>query len=410
MTRDPSALLLERVRSLPLFDADGYRAAVPDLGGEEPAAHFARHGLDAGAWPARPARIAARLGELARAPEVSATEFEEAEAASLLHRAAGRRLVVSSPCDEPPAVLDAGRAARAGFARLGLHVASPGESATDADLALRVCSPATAAEASRRAGPGPHVLLLSGLADPPTLVDALPALLRARAAAACDPALVRVLHEAGVPAELWGPVDAGEADAPGPEPGASDPLVAGLPRAARRPRPPCDLWSERSLDLVSLGPEGGARADMLGRHAALFARHACVLVHRRRTWILPGEPLLDADAARYLHRRTKLVLNVRSEHASGLDWALGVTDAMAQGATAVSTPCFPHPFLKAGEHYLEETSDRIPRLVDWLLTTAEGRRTAERTREAARRVLARRASPVGQALRLLRLLLEGGDA
>ncbi len=406
MTADAAERLRERVARLPLFDAGDYAAAGADLGGLDPLDHYVRHGLDEGRWPARPARVAARLGELAAAPWPRPSHPDADEAAVLLHRPDRRRWSVTTPCAEPPAVREAAGAACAGFARLGL-VQAEGPAAPN-DLRMVVCSTATAVAAYRACGEDtPHVLLVAGLADDAARVAALPALLRARAVAACDPVTVRVLQAAGTPALLWCPVETGAPEAP--EPGASDPLVAGLTRAARRPLPAVDVWSERPVDLMAVGPEGGAYAQVLGRAAAVFARRACVIVHRRRTWILPGEPLLAETTAAYLHRRAKLVLNIRPGHASALDWSFGVLDAMANGAVAVSTPCFPHPFLTAGAHYLEETAGRIPGLVDWLLDTAEGRRTAERVREAAAAVLRRHASPVRTALSLLRLAAGAQD-
>jgi hypothetical protein len=46
----------------------------------------------------------------------------------------------------------------------------------------------------------------------------------------------------------------------------------------------------------------------------------------------------------------------------------------------VSDPCLPHPSFIANEHYLQERTRSIPDLLEWLLTTQDGNREAERIR------------------------------
>ena len=51
---------------------------------------------------------------------------------------------------------------------------------------------------------------------------------------------------------------------------------------------------------------------------------------------------------------------------------------MCSGSLVVSDPCLPHPSFIANEHYLQESTRRIPDLLEWLLKTEDGNREAER--------------------------------
>ena len=363
-----------------------------------------RRGFEAAAalWPepsAGPGKYASRLGRLKAQPWPRPFALESGELGKLLHRASAVRVGVGTT-EHWPAVRDPVVALNAGLDRLGVARSHSSE-AGPGEVCLRPMQIDDLE--SHHPDTTQAIPVIVGVLRAGSMDHVLRSMSRFACVGATDPTVVRLLSSEGVAARLWAPLGVGN---DGSADAASDPLIAGLPRAARGPLAQADVWCERPLDIVSLGEEGGVRAEFLGRQAGFFARHASVVIHRRRLWRLPGEAVLAEPTARFIFRRSRIVLNVQAEEFSALDWSMGVIDAMALGSLAVSTPCFPHPFLTKDVHYLEETLGRLPKLMDWLLRTPEGARTAEKVRANAMAALAAHASPARMMADLLAAALD----
>jgi len=206
--------------------------------------------------------------------------------------------------------------------------------------------------------------------------------LNARGIIACDPTTAALFRQAGIPTFLWSPRQR-QSDAPP----VQDPLFAGLSREARRPLAQSDIWSLRPIDFVFRGAESEVRGEFLGRNADLFASLSSVIDYRRDQWTAPSVVDESLSLASYLGRRTKLVLNLPVEEVGGLDWEATLLHGMQQGALVVSAPCLAHPFLRPGEHFIEESLGRLPKLIRWLLSTPDGEAVGEKIRAAGREAL-----------------------
>jgi hypothetical protein len=118
----------------------------------------------------------------------------------------------------------------------------------------------------------------------------------------------------------------------------------------------------------------------------------------------PGDARAALEA--FVGRRSKIVLNLPREEIGLVDWRRMILGGFAQRALVVSGPLLPHPIFRPGVHYFEDSRRRIPKLIDWLIDTPEGRLAAERARLEAHAALAEHASPVRGAAALAGFLLE----
>lgn len=185
------------------------------------------------------------------------------------------------------------------------------------------------------------------------------------------------------------------------------PLARALPPAVKDYDAGRDLWADRPLDLVFIGTESPVRDDFLAQAAASFAKLSSFIhyVRLRESPILSAGPETRPALNRYVCRRAKIVLNIHQGEVRYFEWHRMVMQAMWQKALVVSDPCLPHPVFKPGVHYLEESRDRIPHLIDWLIGTADGRSRAERVRHEAFATLVEKASSRRMSLALAQFLV-----
>lgn len=398
-----------RLRRLPLFCPAQYREINPDIGLWDPIDHYAERGLAEGRIVARQEAVWACMGRVSRhAPRPEALP-EPDEAAALLARAQG--LFVSVLVSHAASAASVALGERIVEALTLLNARPelrrwvdgswipPGIRIFVAPAEFRI------AEAGQH-GPDSSLLMASFVADGGTALSGevsarLGPLLLAQGVIGSDPGLTALAAGAGIPHLLWLPSE------PTPEEGEvpQHPLVAGLSRQARRPLPRHDLWANRPIDLVFAGEESLSRGEFLGRNADLLSELECAIVYRRGLWTLPGEEVLDPAAAAHLGRRAKIVLNLHRDEIGFLDPHASILHGIACGALVLSLPCLPHPVLRPGIDYLEDSAKRLPKLIRWLLHTPEGQIRAERVRQEARVRLGRCGSKRRMGLALLRLLL-----
>jgi len=163
------------------------------------------------------------------------------------------------------------------------------------------------------------------------------------------------------------------------------PIARALPRAAKAYDASSDVWSERPIDVSFFGTETAVRDEFFAGAAPFLAELSCV-IHLTR-WYGSPQTQQEGDSraalTRYAGRRSKVVLNLAESELASLDWRRALMGGFARKALIVSTPCLPHPLFKPGVHYLEDSWRRLPKLIDWLLRSEDGARTAERVRHQA---------------------------
>jgi hypothetical protein len=189
------------------------------------------------------------------------------------------------------------------------------------------------------------------------------------------------------------------------------PLTEALPNAVRNYDLSRDIFAERPIDVTFMGNQSLIRNEFLARNAAFFAARQCHIVYRQRQIpMIPGtftEALPRVNAA--LGRRSKVVLNIHRDGVGYFEWARIVLQGIWQKAVVVTNPCVPHPFFRPGEHFFEESLDRIPKLIGWIIDTPEGQALAERVRSAAFDVLVRQCALRRFSLALAEFLARTGE-
>jgi hypothetical protein len=400
---------LERLRRFPAFRGSDYCALHTEVTDRGMDGGF--HALFIGAWRGwqmfHPERLAAALGQAAG------------------HDAAG---AAATPAPWPAAV------------RVGVYVSTQGnvfmrELAEDlvamlasagvaGDLLDETADPAS--HEGARVVVAPHEFFLLGrgrswlrqavLSDAVMLnteqaqtswfARALPLLLNARGVIDLCAQTAALLEQAGVPSlhVILPP-------APGSwMPRASDrrhPLFRTLPRAAQADAQPATAFAERPIDIAFFGTASPPRQAFLARQAAFLAQHRCVLFSRPAH----AEPIRPGSAdgaltriARHVGGHARITLNLHRDVFGYFEAHRIVRQAMSMGSVVVSEPCLPHPFLRAGEHYLEAPARQMPELLEWLLHTPDGHREAARVQAAAQQALATSLDPARAAARVLALL------
>ncbi len=161
------------------------------------------------------------------------------------------------------------------------------------------------------------------------------------------------------------------------------PLYGVLPAAAQRDIDPGLPFAARPLDISFFGTSSARRDRFFARNAAFFADYETFNYNRR-----PGRGPIRSEGedgaltrlAGHVSGHSKITLNIHREEFGYFEWHRMVRIGMCSGSLIVSDPCLPHPSFVANEHYLQESARHIPDLLEWLLTTEEGGREAERVR------------------------------
>jgi hypothetical protein len=180
------------------------------------------------------------------------------------------------------------------------------------------------------------------------------------------------------------------------------PIVQALPEAALQYDMNQDAFSSRPIDVAFFGTDSSLRDDFFAAATPHLARLRQVILYRR----LQGSPKLygtDREIEginNFVLQRTRILINVHRDPLGYFEiHRMGVMGFMNK-ALVVSNHCFPHPIFKPGEHYLEETICRIPKLIDWLITTQEGQDLAEKVRMQAYETYRRHLSIEQQSIKL----------
>jgi hypothetical protein len=80
-----------------------------------------------------------------------------------------------------------------------------------------------------------------------------------------------------------------------------------------------------------------------------------------------------------LSQRAKIALNLHRDWTGYFEWSRMVLRGFWQGACVVSDRGLSNPIFDSGVHYLEESPRHLFELVNWLLSTEDGRAKLETT-------------------------------
>jgi hypothetical protein len=166
------------------------------------------------------------------------------------------------------------------------------------------------------------------------------------------------------------------------------PLLNALPNEALNSRPTADVFWTRPLDVTFMGSESPIRDEFFGYAAETLSRLNSFILYRRLSGGMPSRYGTDQEIEfinRYICRRSKILLNVHRDEMGYFEIHRMGMQGIWNGALVVSNKCLAHPIFKPGEHYLEETLSRIPKLIQWLVQTSDGQREGERVRQQAYR-------------------------
>ena len=185
------------------------------------------------------------------------------------------------------------------------------------------------------------------------------------------------------------------------------PLYSVLPPAARGDIDPSLPFAARPIDISFFGASSLRRDGFFARNAAFFADYETFNYCRR-----PGRGPIRGEGedgaltriAGHVSGHSKITLNVHREEFGYFEWHRMVRLGMCSGSLVVSDPCLPHPNFVANEHYLQENVRHIPNLLEWLLTTKDGAREAERVRANVDSLITNSFETKRAVARLLRFL------
>jgi hypothetical protein len=160
---------------------------------------------------------------------------------------------------------------------------------------------------------------------------------------------------------------------------------------------------DRPIDVGFFGAESEKRDLNLARLSGALAGYRSFICYRR----FSAGPLNTKNGGEALVRlashvatRSKITLNLHRDEFGAFEWFRIVRLGMCAGSLVVTDPCLPVPTFKAGEHFLQDEARHLPDLIDWLLSSPDGRREAERVRGNALALLQERAVEQPAARRL----------
>ena len=141
---------------------------------------------------------------------------------------------------------------------------------------------------------------------------------------------------------------------------------------------------ERPIDVLFIGSNSQRRDDALSRLQFLVDDYRFLCVYTRQESPLKETPFCSTSTAINcaIAQRSKIVLNLHRDWLGYFEWSRMVLQGFWQGACVVSEPCLPSPIFDPGVHYLEENARSVGELIDWLLSTKEGREKLDATRIA----------------------------
>lgn len=212
----------------------------------------------------------------------------------------------------------------------------------------------------------------------PWFLRALPAMLMARGVIDICAQTADMLSKAGVKALHLPP---GARTRPNilTDEDRSHPLFAALPRSAKAGSDPALPFDSRPLDVAFFGTSSPQRERFFARAAPVLAEFENVLYCRPSSHgpiIVTGGDGPLTRLACHVSANARITLNIHRDEFGYFEWHRMVRTGMCSGSLLVSEPCLPHPFIEPGQHYLQELPRYLPDLIEWLLSSSDGRETA----------------------------------
>jgi hypothetical protein len=133
-------------------------------------------------------------------------------------------------------------------------------------------------------------------------------------------------------------------------------------------------WSDRSIDLLWIGSNSRRRHQWFVESEPRLKLHKSLI---RLIGVVGPLTGLDPRAVlpeQYLQfsRQTKIQLNIHHFNMPYFEWQRMIHFGLMQQNCIVTEHTSRVPGLSPGEHYLEESKEHIPELVNWLLLSKEG--------------------------------------
>lgn len=138
--------------------------------------------------------------------------------------------------------------------------------------------------------------------------------------------------------------------------------------------------AERPIDVFFVGHASARRERFFAVSAPVLSRHRCYLHFSNvAAPVVPGRTThMDTPTVMGLAQRSRILLNIHHGSDRYFEWHRIVIEGIWQRTLVVSEPCGIAPPFKAGVDFVEAPLDAIPAAIDYYLSTAEGRREAER--------------------------------
>jgi glycosyltransferase involved in cell wall biosynthesis len=173
---------------------------------------------------------------------------------------------------------------------------------------------------------------------------------------------------------------------------ASPAVRASQAPAARRFVPLDAPLADRPIDVFFNGVLTERRERFFAENAGLFAELSCALFMPTPRRPVTGElaSALSAGDATALAQRAKISLNIHRDEMPYFEWHRIVVRGIWQQSLVVTEPSLRVPWLEPGLHYVECEIEELPRKLEWLLRTPEGRAEAEAIRQRALAAVRRR--------------------
>jgi len=164
------------------------------------------------------------------------------------------------------------------------------------------------------------------------------------------------------------------------------PALQTLERSVKEACPAPDApLSARPIDIFFIGYLSPRRSGIFERLAERLSRWRChfVLTDDDRPQVSGENAVLVSEATLGLAQRSKIVLNLHQSDEPFFEWHRIVLQGIWQRALVLSEPAAAQQHFVPGEHFLEAPVDELADVIDWLLGTEAGLRTAERVRGCA---------------------------
>lgn len=166
---------------------------------------------------------------------------------------------------------------------------------------------------------------------------------------------------------------------------AQHPLLKAYPDLLGVARNTDALLSARPLDVSFIGGPSPRRERFFGESASLLSRWRCLIDYRKNLrgpiqWGRNNRH--EIGFGHFLARHSKVYLNVHRDQFGFFEVHRMVMQGMANGAAVVTDQCMKHPDFSIGVHYMQDDLHQIPKLIDWLLGSPEGRQKCDEVARA----------------------------